>query len=402
MVSLEEFEAKYKALAGTAGTEMEETPKFANKKTTGSAVAVAASVSAEKGSGSVEKEERSASSDGAKKDIGFRIGSSEDGEATIAAPPKQNIASSSGVDDHSLRFANQFLDHVAIIFPSAVKHVGSSGMSQLQPTLIVRPTFFATTNIVEELFLAMEQCAGAQFLLRDEADSRSNEALQWLRQLSNEGKDDRSVPLYVLMLARIGWAIGESFRARKQETASLSNTEERLENTGVEIAVTDQKSRTKGTLFDLFSHCRAVGDLTMTMDASTLAEFVSPLTEACLLSQSRISAEASNAENMIMTPLSWILSASARSIDFQLLDNAVAVSLQKMADHGNTADLEVAMATSIMPGNDDASPTKQTKHKKKKKKNKKRKVCVIVRSLKKSFLRCYCFSHQCFPSSQSE
>lgn len=406
MVSIEEFEANYNkcAGAGAADSEMDETPKLANKKTTGKSMA-AASVSAEKGGGSVEKEERLASSDGAKKDIGFRIETPEDGEATIAAPPKQNIASSSGVDDRTLRFAKQFLNHVAIIFPSAVKHVGITGMSQQQPTLIVRPTFFAASNNVEELFLTMEQCAGAQFLLRDEADLRPNDALLWLRQLFKGGKGDRSVPLYVLVLARIGWAIGESFRAQKQETAALPNTEERLEDAGVEIALTDQNSRppveTQGTLGDLFSHCRALGDLTMTMKASVLAGFFSPLAEACLLNQTQNSVEAGNVENMIMIPLSRIiLSVCARSVDLPLLDidltaldKAVADSLQKMADHGSTADPEVSVATSIIPSNDDASPTKPTKrgsgngassHKKKKKKNKKRKASVIVGLLLKN------------------
>jgi len=362
MVSLEEFEAKYQAFAAN-GKDQYETPKVANRK---AAVTSVAGGTLEKGDG--KEEQAMPSNDGAKKDIGFRIEPSVEETTCVApAPPKQLLASS-GVDERSLRFAKQFLDHVAIIFPSAVKHIGSNSNV---PTVLIRPTFFATSNNDEELFLALEGCANAQVLSNYNVTT-SNDGLHWLRRLSGGENAAHLVPLYILMLARIEAAIGKAYRSttRKNEQEPGKNSKR--------IIIEKKTMEPKAFLGEVFSYCRSVGDLTLAIDASTLSGFVAPLADACRL---KASFETGKVENLIMTPLLWVLAASAQHQDyFAVLDKAVAQSLQKMLEHGSTADLEVSMATSIAASSP-AQPSKQTKagagngsHKKKKKKSKKRKV----------------------------
>jgi len=367
MVSLDEFEAKWEKF----GMGQHKTPKVANKKS-------AASFSkkdAKKEEKSVDFE-KAASNDGSKKDIGFRIEPLEV-EAAVVPPPKEQLiaSSSTGADDErSLRFAKQILDHVAVIFPSAVKHVLEESSSVHRPTVVIRPTFFAT-NDDEELFLALDRCAGAQFLLKDRIEASTSDYFQWLRLRlsSGEGTTVHSVPLYALMLARFEWTIREAFRARRQDASHRGGIMGKSAVKGSAVG--------KDFLGDLFSYCRDA-DLTMAIDAATLARFVSPLAETCLLNESDQLINAGRVENIIMTPFSWVLCATFHKgpVDFGLLDRAVAASLQNMSDHSSSANHEVACATSTehneTPSSATAESTKQTNtsYKKKKKKNKKRKV----------------------------
>lgn len=369
MVSLDEFEAKWENF----GMGQHKTPKVANKKS-------AASVSKKDAKTAEEKSvdpEKLASKDGSKKDIGFRIEPLEvKAEAVVPPPKEQPVASSStGADDErSLRFAKQILDHVAIIFPSAVRHVSEGISSVHRPTVVIRPTFFAT-NDDEELFLALDRCAGAQFLLKDRMEAGTSDFFQWLRLRlsSGEGTAVLSVPLYALMLARFEWTIREAFRARRQDAPHRGGD---MGNSAVKGSAVG-----KDFLVDLFSYCRDA-DLTMAIDTATLASCVSPLAEACLLNESDQLIDAGRVEKMIMTPFSWILCATVHkgSVDFGLLDKAVAASLQNMSDHGSSANHEVACATSTehkeTASSATAESTKQTNssYKKKKKKTKKRKV----------------------------
>jgi len=360
MVSLEEFEAKYQAFAAN-GKDQYETPKVANRK---AAVTSVAGGTLEKSDG--KEKQAMPSNDGAKKDIGFRIEPSVEETCVAPAPPKQLLVSS-GVDERSLSFAKQFLDHVAIIFPSAVKHIGSNSNVS---TVLVRPTFFATSND-EELFLALEGCANAQVLSNNNV-TRSDDGLHWLRRLSGGENAAHVVPLYILMLARTEAAIGEAYRSttRQNELEPGKNNKRSI--------VEKKTMEPKAFLGEVFSYCRSVGDLTLAIDASTLSGFVAPLADACRL---KASFETGKVENLIMTPLLWVLAASRQHQDyFAVLDKAVAQSLQKMLEHGSTADLEVSMATSTAASSP-AHLSKQTKagtgngsHKKKKKKSKKRKV----------------------------
>ena len=382
MVSVEEFECRCKAFA--ADIERQAT---ANKTSASVITTVAFAAAAKEGGG--ERKGIMASSDGAKKDIGFRIETCNGTEASFTTTsPRKPSASSPGVDERSLRFAKQFLDHVAIVFPSALKHINMNcSLKNPQPCVVVRPNFFATTAY-EELFLTTEHFPGMEVFLPHAMDGelKSKGIFHCLWQLSGEQGEGFFVPLYALILARIWWAIGEGYSSREPQLNRLSNNRnETAVDVKVDRTVAEKNTgptETERVIIDVLSHCRDVGDLTMTMDATTLSSFVAPLAEACLLQGACPSSEVGMVENMFMVPLPWILSACTRSLDMRYLDNAVAISLQKMVDHGSTADMIIRMATEGLPDRGVALlPPAQNKPRpgsysnKARKKIKKRKVC---------------------------
>jgi len=177
MVSLEEFKWKYIENQGKSPSTI------AKEKPAASTVV--------KGKGGHGSKAKKVNEKGAKKDVestAFRI---EQMDGTFRS------------------FAKQIFDDAAVIFPSVTKHV--TGKDEADgPCLVLRPSFFERD---EELFLALDSITSAhgkaQFL--SFTVDKTDDSLKWLQRLFGDKRDVRSVPFYVLLLARFEWAAWEGF-----------------------------------------------------------------------------------------------------------------------------------------------------------------------------------------------
>lgn len=366
MISLDDFEAKYDLYRNG----QQKTPKLTNR--TGSSEGTL-----EKNSERVASEDQTVLKYGAKKDIGFRIQERLAADVAVVAPPPP-IPSSliTGVDDRTMSCVIKIFDNLAIVSPSAVKHVIKNAETPLGPTMILRPTFFAGDASEETLFSALESNVARQILYNDESSTnkKDTESLWWLRRMSGHDTNVQYVPLFTLLLARLAREINQSFLIQKNEADMEANTGGNF------------SARSKGFLLEVFSFCRALDDIATTMDSDTLSDFQAPLAEFCGRSERRLSPNDANIVNVIIIPFPWIVFMCERQNpgDFIMLDKAVALSLQNMVNIEIKADTDVSSLKStesnptVTPVSKEVVATSVTSSNKKKKKKKKRKVCFGI------------------------
>lgn len=391
MVSLSDFEAKYEDL----DKSLMKTPILANRKASsldtgvgkGTNEVEAIESSGKKGKCEFEREEVDSNA------FIIQHGKApEEVQMLRRGSPEayNNDESKESGERYSLR--QRIVEQVAVIFPSAFEHI--SGNIERYPYVMVRPTYFDRVSD-EEQFLALAR-SQANFLSFETTDTKKDPLL-WLRRLSGDTKLNRLVPLYALLLARFEWAVWESFLEFEHSRSGTQQDQLTDGTDAVEMtmAVVTNKSdyprkHLLSILGDVLSYCGALNDLSMTIDSDTLAGFMAPFAEACLpTNHSSAWPYAHQVENVILTPLSWLLFSSGHGgpIDLGLLDKAVDASLRRMQDHGPGAtqvkfDSEdptmvrwrpskAPLTVSVTDLNDNH---KQSFQRKKKKKSKKKKV----------------------------
>jgi hypothetical protein len=292
-------------------------------------------------------------------------------ESPIPAPlkPRCTYPARWSHEKHSSR--RRVFDHVAIIFPSAFKHI--SGGEESHPHVTVRPSYFATTGDEEQLLALTE--SEADFLHFESLDSKSD-PLDWLRRFYRLHGGDQA-PLSSLFLARFECSIWESFlefehfKSRKQDSAKNLELGESATVTGVN----EVRRHLLSNLGDVLSHCGAMNDLSMTIDSTTLSMFVSPFVDICL-PKNATSSTTNQIENVILVPMSWILNANGLGVTLDSLNDAVDTSLTRMENHGPGCAVEYIIEGPIEAG-DKVVDSEQTTPRRKKKKNKMKKVRIV-------------------------
>jgi hypothetical protein len=272
-------------------------------------------------------------------------------------------------EKHSSR--RRVFDHAAIIFPSAFKHI--SGGEESYPHVTVRPSYFATTGDEEQILALTE--SETDFLHFENLDSE-NDPLDWLRRFYRLHGGDQA-PLSSLLLARFESSIWESFlefehfKSRRQD--STRNLE--LGESATVTGINEVRRHLLSNLGDVLSHCGALNDLSMTIDSTTLSMFVSPFVDVCL-PMNAASPKTNQIENVILVPMSWILSASELGVTLESLNDAVDICLKRMENHGPGCAVDHIIEGPIEAG-DRAIDSEQTTPRRKKKKNKKKKVRIV-------------------------
>jgi hypothetical protein len=287
----------------------------------------------------------------------------------VPLKPKCTYPSRWSHEKHSSR--RRVFDHVAIIFPSAFKHI--SGGEESHPHVTVRPSYFATTGDDEQLLALTE--SETDFLHFESLNSKSD-PLDWLRRFYRLHGGDQA-PLSSLLLARFECSIWESFLEFEHYKSRRQGSTRNLEPAeSVTVTRVDEVRRhLLSNLGDVLSHCGAMNDLSMTIDSTTLSMFVSPFVDVCLPKNSA-PPTTNQIENVILVPMSWILSASRLGVTVDSLNDAVDTSLTRMENHGPGCAVEHIIEIPIEAG-DKVVDSEHTTPRRKKKKNKKKKVCIV-------------------------
>jgi hypothetical protein len=346
MISLKEFETMYINIENN----LNDTPKQANRKLPPNAYDIIDKVDdiniTDKSHGDSDENENASKSDE------FRI-------------RRHGIElSSSGLKE--MKHLQQMLDEVAIIFPSVFQII--LGITEQNPHFIIRPSYFDNCSGEEHFLMFSKHSLDGQFsfLCFNEAMITGNSTLGWLRRLSFRQNDDdcnnKSVPISVLVLARFEWAVWESFL--EYEHNKVQHT---LDNH-------NPKKHLLSALGDILSHCKAMSDRLLTTDSNTFESFISPLKNTFFLTDFECDTP-DKLQNIILTPISWVCSASQQNdsvsdISFRVLDKAIKSSLERIEGNNDLSGTMDVATTPIVNIAIDQSPQR-----KKKKKSKKKKVC---------------------------
>lgn len=303
-----------------------------------------------------------------------------------------------GNSEKERRQPERILEHVSIIFPSAFKHISASVESH--PHVTIRPLYFDTTlnnNInVGEHFLDtfLEYHPDQQWSSSSDCGSINNarrDSLLWLRRM-HEVKDsttDNLVPLSTFLLARFEWAVWESymeFECDKNKTGRAPSATAKI----MDAKGDNARRHLLSSLGDVLSHCGAMNDVSMTIDSLTLSSFVAPFLDACLPKKHPFAiATVDQVENVILTPLKWIMCGNrpGKPVNLVLLDSAVETSLERMENHAPKTELMQETVTMTLSRTSDplivasgntqtvnSTPNGHSSPRKKKKKHKKKKV----------------------------
>ena len=357
MVSIKEFKMKYHELESS----LKETPKLANRKSAESGIGDVVSV----GNDLCENDKQNLM-----KSDEFRIRKFND----LDLHDTSNGTTKDFTPNNASLLRRQIFDQAVLIFPSVFKNI--TGTMEHTPHVVIRPSYFDNASD-EEQFLAFTAHTGNEdsFLSFNFSSSDRNSA-SWLCRftLDFDMAEDISVPLSSLLTARLEWAAWESFLEFEFNKTSQ---------------VDDSRSHLLSILGDILSHCRAVSDLSLTIDSSTLAKFAAPLSDSCLRwDESFDQVILNNFEGLFLTPFSWILRAidAASTFDLHNVDAAIDLSLQRMDEHKpevpkdltNSSDDDVGVSDDLL---DSKRVLEQASQPKKKKKNKKKKVRMFIRFL---------------------
>jgi hypothetical protein len=384
MVSIKEFETKYHELESS----LKDTPKLANRKSSESCevdelvvnpcVSVANDFSTSDGQTIVESDD-------------FGIRNRVDSEAVANELPGKSQGSS--VDNAPL-LRRQIFDQMVLIFPSVFKNI--AGTTEHTPHIVIRPSYFDYASDEEQFLAFTAHCGNQDSFLTFNFPSSGMNSSNWWRRISTNtdtSEEDPSAPLSSFLTARLEWAAWESFlefefkgNAPVEGLSSGTFTVDVL-LLGDKDGRNHSRKHLLSILGDILSHCRAVNDLSLTIDSATLASFVSPLFDTCLQWDCDVDRSIlNNFEDLILTPFSWILRAveASSNVDLRDIDEALDLSLHRM-DSAHSCDNGGGISDDV---DDPKRTSDHASQPKKKKKNKKKKVGLVVvyRLLYRKFL----------------
>lgn len=233
------------------------------------------------------------------------------------------------------------------IFPSSFNLVSCKKIDGSTPFITFDSSYFGRYSGQEILQLfdgLTESKFNRRFLFEIDTDGEINHKL-WLTRLEAVINDGR-VPLYAIMLARLEQAICDSFKRMLFER-ELVLTRPSIEfpfpllSSKPEALSDDSKvdnflfSELPSILNDVFNHARAIDNLTLAMDSSTLLSFMEPFTNAFKLTVD--DPACCLPRYLASTPLYLILSAARNNneLNFSALNDSVKSSLQRIQDHGS-------------------------------------------------------------------
>ena len=310
-----------------------------------------------------------------------------------------------------------FLDHVCTLFPSLLKHVsGEIDGDDHHPFVTINPVYLENTSS-EELILLLDamgqEASKAPFLSKaktnnatigreekqSEEKTAENDTQFWLDSLlanesgtHSEDSQSSEVPLYALLIARMEFAVFESYQKSKGRLQMFSeaNKDESTaypkEGEGsVKSSSSQPKYVTAALIGDVRNCLRLLKEGRPSSDQG-LDEIMQPVVDAFLGGTPSVLC---SAESLLFTPLSWLAlsSKTGSGIDFASLDAAILSALHQATSGTRPSKGSKDSSTVAPPEESGAGPESVNGQGKKKKKRKNRRkvssVCFFDRSTAK-------------------